>query len=560
MLRHLIWGLALTWGFSLAAAHARAQSPLAFKDVTTESGVRFHHTDGSSGRRYIVESMTAGLALVDYDQDGDLDIYFLNGSPLPGTQTTETPRNALYRNDGHWRFSDVTQHAAVGDPGFGLGVCAADYDNDGFVDLYVANFGPNVLYHNNGDGTFSDATPFAGVAIGQHVGAGVAFLDIEGDGDLDLFAANYIDDSLEEHKPHVHKGIPSYPSPLRYEPAASVLFRNNADGSFADISRESGIALRKGYGMGVVAADYDDDGDQDVFVANDQQANFLWRNDGSGKFTDVAVLAGTALDLKGQALSNMGVDAADFNNDGRVDFHVTTYAGEFATLYRNLGGGQFEDATRVTGIGAGTWPHVKWGNGFADFDNDGHRDLFVACGHLDDNIHLRGGAGATAFAVPNIVLQNLGNSRFQNVSATCGDGLKPVFSSRGVALGDLDGDGDPDIVVLNSRESPTIIRNDSSSGHRWLSVRLIGRESNRLGVGARVTVHASGTAFVDEVRSGRGYQSDFGPWLHFGLGSSTRADKIEVRWPSGSAAQVFDAPTSRKIVLREGQDGWLVVD
>jgi len=558
MIRSVPWHWWLACCLWLASGPAAAQSSLAFKDVTSASGIGFRHTDGSSGRHYLVESFTGGLALLDYDQDGDLDLYFLNGSLLPGAKAGPLPTNGLYRNDGDWRFSEVTRQAGTGIPGFGLGVCAADYDNDGFADLYVSNFGPNVLYHNNGDGTFSDVTQLAGVAIGEHVGAGVSFLDVDRDGALDLYVANYLEYSLDQHQPHVHKGVPAYPSPLRYPPASHVLFRNSADGTFADVSRQSGIAQRKGYGMGVVAADYDDDGDQDVFVANDQQSNFLWRNDGSGNFTDVAMRAGTALDLTGQTLANMGVDAADFDNDGRMDFQVTTFAGEFATLYRNLGGGLFEDATRVTGAGEGTWPHVKWGNGFADFDNDGHRDLFVACGHLDDNIHLRGGVGSTAFAVPNIVLRNLGNSRFRNVSAACGDGLKPVLSSRGAALGDLDRDGDPDIVVLNSREPPTLIRNDTSPKGHWLVVRLVGRDSNRYGVGARVKVYAGGAAFTDEVRSGRGYQSDFGPWLHFGLGSTTRATKIEVRWPNGTVSTVTDIAADQRILLGEAQPGLLL--
>jgi hypothetical protein len=544
-----IW--CLGWGLWLLSAQAAAQDRLTFKDVTSASGVRFRHTDGSSGRYYIVESFSGGLALLDYDLDGDLDIYFLNGSPLPGAEASDNPRNALYRNDGQWRFTDVTTDAGVGAPGYGLGVCAADYDNDGFADLYVSNFGPNVLYHNNGDGTFNDVTSLAGVAIGQHVGAGVCFLDVDNDGNLDLYVANYIEYSLDQHKPHIHKGLPAYPSPLRYQPASHVLFRSAGDGTFADASRESGIAKLKGYGMGLIAADYDDDGDQDLFVANDQQANFLWQNDGTGKFTDVAVLAGTAFDLAGNVLANMGVDAADFNNDGLVDFHVTTYSGEFATLFRSLGRGAFEDATRVTGAGDGTFPHVKWGNGFADFDNDGHRDLFMACGHLDDRIHLRGGGGSTAFAVPNIVLQNLGNSRFRNVSADCGDGLKPVLSSRGAALGDLDGDGDLDIVVLNSREQPTLIRNETSTANHWLSLRLVGGSSNRSAVGARVRLHGRDVVLVDEVHSGRGYQSDFGQWLHFGLASVSRAAKIEIRWPSGGTSVLTDLDTNRAIVVRE---------
>ena len=559
MLRHVTIVCCLAGGFSLAPSAVRAEGPLVLRDVTSQSGVGFKHTDGSSGRRYIIESMSAGLALLDYDSDGDLDLYLVNGAPLPGANPPETPGNRLYRNDGNWRFSDVTAQAGVGGSAFGLGVCAADYDNDGFVDLYVSNFGPNVLYENNGDGSFRDVTAEAGVGIGQHVGAGVTFFDMDADGNLDLYAASYVEFDIAGHKPNFHKGVPAYPSPLLYRPPAHTLLKNDGDGRFVDISEQSGVSERKGYGMGVVAADYDDDGDEDLFVANDLQANFLLRNDGQGKFTDVALLAGAGYDLAGKTQSNMGVDAADFDNDGLVDFHVTTYSGEFATLYRNLGGGALEDATRLTGAGAGSFQHVKWGNGFADFDNDGHRDLFVACGHLDDNAPVRGGTNATAFAVPNVVLRNLGNSRFANVTATSGDGMKPVRSSRGVALGDLDADGDADIVVLNSREPPTLIRNDTSSTNHWLSLRLVGSASNRSGVGTKVKVHCGNSVYVDEVRSGRGYQSDFGQTLHFGLGSAKNADRIEVRWPSGAVSTVADVAADQTIVLRESQAGWLAV-
>jgi hypothetical protein len=544
-------GLAL-W---LAVGESWAQGPLTFTDVTTESGVRFLHTDGSSGRHYIVESFTGGLALFDFDQDGDLDIYFLNGSPLPSTDVDKAKPSALYRNDGDWKFTDVTNPAGLGRPGYAMGVCAADYDNDGFADLYVSNFGPNVLYRNNGDGTFTDYTDRAGVAIGPHVGAGACFVDIEADGDLDLYAANYIDYSLEQHRPHVHKGVPAYPSPLKHSPVADFLFRNNGDGTFADASRESGIAAHLGYGMGVVACDYDGDGDQDIFVANDVQANFLWQNDGLGKFSEVGLLAGTALDLAGKAQASMGVDAADFDNDGRMDFHVTSYAGEFATLYRNLGRGLFEDATRVARSGESTLPHVKWGNAFADFDNDGWRDLLIACGHLDDNIHLRGGRGATAFEVASAVLRNLGSGRFRDVTAETGDGLKRPRSTRGAAAGDLDGDGDPDLVLLNSRAAPALIRNDTLAENRWLIVQLVGRLSNRSAVGALVKVHVGGAIYSDEVRSGRGYQSDFGQQLHFGLGRAPRANKVEIRWPSGRVSALSDVASNQTMRLVEEDSG-----
>jgi hypothetical protein len=554
MLQRAAWVVCIVWLLGTSPATVMAEGPFVFHNVTAESGIQFRHTDGSSGRHYFVESFSAGLALLDYDQDGDLDIYFVNGAPLPGAAAGQTPKNALYRNDGGWRFTDVTEQAGVGHSGFGLGVCAADYDNDGYVDLYVSNFGPNVLYHNNGDGSFRDATAPAGVEIGQRVGAGVCFFDMDADGDLDLYAANYVQYSLDDHRPYFHKGVPAYPSPLRFPPAPDVLFRNEGDGVFSDVSEAAGIAALGGNGMGVIAADYDDDGDQDLFVANDQQANFLLQNDGSGKFTDVAILAGAAFELTGRVQGNMGVDAADYNNDGLLDFHVTTYSGEFATLYRNLGAGLFEDATRVTAAGDGTFPHVTWGNGFADFDNDGRRDLFLACGHLDDNLHLRGGAGATAFAVRNVVLQNLDGVRFRNVAAQSGDGLQPVESSRGLAVGDLDHDGDSDVVVLNARAAPTLLRNDTPPKNHWLSLRLVGQQANRSGVGARVKVHAGGAVFVDEVHSGRGYQSDFGNWLRFGLGVAAKVEKVEIRWTNGHTSTLTGVPANQSLVIREEAD------
>ncbi|MHC4517449.1 MAG: FG-GAP repeat domain-containing protein, partial [Planctomycetota bacterium] len=368
--------LFLTLGFPLGA-HA-----IVLTDVTSQTGIAFVHTDGSSGERYIVETVTAGLALFDYDNDADTDIYFLNGAPLKGTTVKDAPRNALYRNDGNWTFTDVSQQAGVDDPGYGLGVAAADYDNDGDRDLYINNYGPNVLYRNNGDGTFTDVTRQARVANGHKVGAGACFLDIDADGDLDLYVANYVNFTYDNHQIARFNGFPAYVGPLNYEGTPDTLYRNNGNGTFTDISAASGIAAHPGTGMGMVCADYDNDGDTDVFVGNDVAGNSVFENDGSGHFEEVGLLTGLAYDLAGRAQGTMGVDCGDYNNDGLLDFHVTSYQQDWATLYRNLGDGMFEDVTRTTKAGGQTYVHVTWGNGLADFDNDGDLDIFIACGHL----------------------------------------------------------------------------------------------------------------------------------------------------------------------------------
>lgn len=551
-----VWILALAGGGllgdpgSLAGAND-AGSPIRLRDVTAESGLRFLHTDGSSGRRYIVETVASGLALFDFDGDGDEDIYFLNGAPLPGTVVATPPRNALYRNEGGWRFVDVTARAGVGDTGYGLGVCTGDYDNDGDPDLYVNNFGPNVLYRNNGDGTFSDVTRAAGVEVGQHVGAGACFLDMDGDGDLDLFVANYVDFTFDRHRIAHMSGVPAYVGPLNYPPTANVLFRNNGDGTFTDVSVESGIAAHRGAGMGVVATDYDNDGDIDVVVGNDLRPNFVFRNDGKGRFQEVGAVLGLAYDSLGNVLGSMGVECADWNNDGWSDIYITAYQRQWSTLFQNFDGKSFRDVTRATGAGTGTYPQVSWGTGLVDLDHDGHRDLFIACGHLIDNVEQFD--DTTRYHARNIVLRNNGQGRFLDVSDACGDGLKPELSSRGAVFGDLDNDGDLDVVVLNSRREPTVIRNDSATGNHWVQLRLRGTKTNRDGIGARVRVVAGGITRIDEVHSGRGYQSDFGKRLHFGLGTARILDEIRVRWVGGGEDVIRNVGVDRWLTLEEGR-------
>ena len=532
------------------ARREQAKGPIRLRDVTRRTGIGFRHTDGSSGRRYIIEAMSAGLALFDYDGDGLVDVYFLNGAPLPGTQVDVPPRNALYRNEGDWRFTDVTEEAGVGDTGFGLGVTVGDYDNDGDPDLYLNNYGPNVLYRNNADGTFTDVTAQAGVVNGHLVGAGASFFDMDADGDLDLYVGNYIEFRYELHVERTYAGFPVYPQPRDYLPVADTLYRNNGDGTFTDVSEESGIAAHAGTSMGMVSADYDADGDTDVFVLNDVGNNFLFQNDGTGRFEEVGTYVGAAYNLYGHENASMGVDCGDYDNDGRLDFFMTSYAGEMPVLYRNAGGGLFEDVTLLTGAGRGSSPYVNWGPGLVDLDSDGDRDIFVAQGHLEDNVELFD--GSTGYRVRNTVLMNTGDGKFVDVSEQCGDGLSPELSSRGTGFDDLDNDGDVDVVILNSRESPLLLRNETDNSNHWVQIRLRGVASNRDGVGARVTVVTGDLTQVDEVHSGRGYQSHWGSRLHFGLGGRDRIDRIEVRWIGGGVDVLENVQVDQLLRITEG--------
>jgi hypothetical protein len=525
-------------------------SPIQLRDVTRATGITFLHTDGSSGERYIVETVTAGLALFDYDADGWIDIYFLNGAPLPGTQHIgDPPRNALYRNEGGWKFVDVTAQAGVGDTGFGLGVAIADYDNDGDQDIFVNNYGPDVLYRNNGDGTFANQTEDAGVSGGPDVGAGACFLDIDADGDLDLYVANYVKFTYPTHIVHFREGFPQYVGPREYPFAPDFLYRNNSDGTFTDVSIESGVGQHVGSGMGVVCADYDNDGDADIFVLNDVAAHFLFENNGTGKFKEVGLMSGFAFNGAGDELGSMGIDCGDYNNDGRLDFFATSYQNELPVLYRNMGGGILADVTVSSGAGSGTYPYVNWGTGFVDFDSDGHRDLFIANGHLQDNIDSFD--KTSAYQVRNVLLRNKGNGTFVDVSDVSGDGLLPELSSRGAAFDDMDNDGDCDVVILNSRREPTILRNDSQTGNHWVQILLRGMKSNRGGVGARVMVVAGELTQIDEVHSGRGYQSHWGSRLHFGLGPRDHVDRVEVRWLGGGIDTVENVPVDQLLTITE---------
>ncbi len=516
--------------------------PIQLHDISRQTGIDLVHTDGSSGRRYIVEPMCAGMALLDYDNDGLIDVYFLNGAPLPGSNFKVKPKNRLYRNLGNWKFQEVTGPSGAGDEGFGLGVTVADFDNDGDQDIYLNNSGPNTLLRNNGDGTFCDITERAGVMNGNRVGAGAVFFDMDADGDLDLYAANYLVFDPAEHVQRTVQGYPSYPSPRDFQAIPDSLFRNEGDGTFTDISQESTVADHAGTGMGIVACDADDDGDTDIFVLNDVRENFFFRNDGNGQFTEVAMLVGLAYNAFGQENASMGVDCADINNDGLLDFYMTSYQTENPVYYRNLGEGRFEDATQEAHAGAGLFPYVNWGPGIVDFDNDGDRDIFVANGHTEDTIDLYD--SSTAYRARNTLLMNTGDGKFVNASDKSGDGLAPVHASRGTAFNDLDNDGDVDAIVVNSREQPTIMRNDSgqSNDHKshWVELRLFGVQANRDGVGSRVTVTAGDLVQIAEVHSGRGYQSHYAMRMHFGLGAHGTIDRLDIRWSGSGTHDTFE--------------------
>ena len=542
-------GLALAWWLGPHPGAPTLEGPIQLHDVTRETQIAFTHTDGNSGQKYIVETITAGLALFDYDGDGYVDIYFLNGTPLGSATADGPPKNTLYRNQGGWRFTDVTDRAGVGDVGFGLGVAVADFDNDGHADLFVNNYGPNVLYQNNGDGTFTTVTQRAGVEGGHLVGAGANFLDIEGDGDLDLYVANYVKFTYDNHVTHAQAGFPVYAGPNDYLAEPDILYRNNGDGTFTDVSLDTSIKEHAGSGMGTVCCDFDGDGDTDIFVLNDVSGNFLFVNDGTGKFEEMGLTAGAAYNVNGDELGSMGIDCGDYDNDGWLDFFMTSYQTELPVLYRNLGNGFFEDVTTLTGAGDATRPYVNWGTGLVDFDNDGDRDIFIACGHLQDNIDSYD--KTTSYHVRNVLLMNTGDGQFVNVSDRCGDGLLPELSSRGAAFDDLDNDGDVDAVILNSRREPTILRNESQTGNHWIQVRLKGSRSNRDGVGSQVLVAAGGRVQVAEVHSGRGYQSHFGMCVHFGLGKHDRIDRIEVRWLGGQVEVWENVRVDQFVMLTE---------
>jgi hypothetical protein len=526
-----------------------ATSSFAFAAVTQQAGIEFRHQDGRTGRRYFIETIGSGAAWFDYDNDGWLDLYLVNSGDTPDAadRVPEHGKNRLYRNLHDGRFEDVTDRAGVGDTGYGVGVCAGDYDNDGWTDLFVTNYGKTILYHNNGDGTFTDVADKAGVRDTRW-SSSAAFGDIDNDGDLDLYVVFYCLWDFQRHKVCHEQGYEIYCGPEYFEADSDRLYRNNGDGTFTDITREAGVYETGGKGLGVAFADLDDDGDLDIYVANDGTPNFLFQNDGTGKFQDVGWMVGVDTDESGNAQGSMGIAVGDYNRDGRLDLVITNFQRQYNTVYRNDGEGFFSDTSFVAGMGQ-SLPNVSWGTRLFDVDSDGWLDLFIANGHIQDNIEEFDKTSSSAQR--NFLFRNTRDGRFVNVTDTSGDGMHIVKMSRGVAFGDYDNDGDVDVLVQNANDTPDLLRNDTPQGH-YVRVLLEGQRSNRNGIGARLTLTVDGQKQKEEIRSGGSYASQSEFTAHFGVGTSASASRLEVRWPSGVVDIIENPPVDTPFRVVEG--------
>jgi hypothetical protein len=529
-----------------------ASNSISFVDVAKRSGITFQHDNAASPQKYLIETMGSGCGWIDYDQNGLLDLYLVNGAATQVYTPKQPLRSALYRNNGDGTFADVTAHASVGAEGlFGMGVAVGDYDNDGYPDLFVLGYGRCILYHNNGDGTFTDVTVRAGVENLGRWGSSAAWFDYDNDGKLDLVVANYVDWSPERnfYCGDQGPGLRSYCHPDDFHGQPPTLYHNNGDGTFTDVSKASGVGLKGGNGLGVVTFDYDNDGWQDIFIANDHMPNFLFHNNRDGTFREVGYQAGVAVSADGQFEAGMGTDAADTTGNGRLNLIVGHLDMQLARLYQNLGDQTFEDATLRSKIAYTTYHLSTFGARFMDFDNDGARDLFLANGHVLDNIELY--HADTKYAEPKLMFRNTGHGIFENVSDRLGADFQLPRVSRGAAIGDFDNDGDLDIVVNNCGQPPQLLRNDGGNANHWLQIFLIGTKSNRDGVGARVKVSAGDFVLYDQRKGGMSYQSAQDPRLHFGLGHRAAVDSIEIIWPSGIITKLQKLKSDQIITVKE---------
>ncbi len=552
-------------------AEAQAQTPAkksnsigaTLVDVGRAAGLNAKTIYGGEHKnKYLLETTGCGVAFYDYDNDGWLDIFLVNGWRLEGFPAGQEPTSHLFKNNRDGTFTDVTEKAGLIHHGWGQGVCIGDYDNDGFDDLFVTYFGKNVLYHNNGNGTFADVTDKAGVGgNGKRWNTGCAFVDYDRDGKLDLFVANYIDLDLAtapvpESGPCLYKGIMVACGPPGLKGGKNILFHNNGDGTFTDVSEASGILSANGtYGLGVLTADFDNDGWPDIYVANDSAPSALYQNKKNGKFEDIAIEAGCALSPDGKPQAGMGVSAIDYDLDGNLDIVKTNFAGDTPSLYHSVGGANFEDTTFAAGLGAHT-QYLGWGCGFFDFDNDGWADILICNGHVYPEVEqLKTEAG---YAQHKLLYRNMRNGRFEEVTDQGGPGITAAVAARGCAFGDFDNDGDIDVVVNVVNGLPQLLRCDSSSGNNWIKVKLIGTKSNRSAIGARLICTATFPGEskphrqIDEVRSGGGYFSQSDLRIHFGLGKAAKVDLLEIRWPSGQVEVLKDLTVNELVVIKEG--------
>jgi len=520
-----------------------------FTDITTPAGISFKHV-ASPEKRYIVESMSGGLALFDYDNDGDLDIYFVNSLTVDLVKSKAKTKSDLYRNDGDGKFTDVSVKAGVSDIGWGMGVAVGDYNNDGFEDLYVTCLGPNHLLKNNGNGTYTDDTDKAGVSDPRW-STGASFVDYDHDGNLDLFVSNYVDFDINnlpefgQGRTCQYKSIPVQCGPRGLRGAGDTLYRNNGNGTFTDVSKKAGVMDQNGfYGLGVISSDFDEDGLVDIFVANDSTPNFHYKNNGDGTFKEIGFNTGTAVNENGSEQGSMGVTVGDYDHDGKLDLFVTNFADEYNTLYHNDGRNSFTDLSYAAKVAAVSLPYVGWGTKFFDYDNDGWVDLFVANGHVYPQL--------PNYRQPRLLHRNNRDATFTEVSAQFGAVLTENRASRGVAFGDLDNDGDVDLVIGDLDGPPQLLRNDGGNTNNSVLIKTIGVKSNRSGIGARVKIVSGDLTQTDEVRSGDSYLSQSDLRLHFGLEKRTKVDRIEVRWPSGVVDKITGASVNKIVTIKEG--------
>jgi hypothetical protein len=543
---------------AVCATRPRA-ADLAIKlvDVAAQSGVTLLDIGGGPAKDYIVDEVGSGAAWLDYDNDGNLDILIVNGSTRERIKQGGDPLAALYRNDGKGHFADVTAASGLVRRGWGMGACVADYNNDGFDDVFITTvLGPNVLYRNNGNGTFTDVTREARVGDTRW-STGCAFGDFDRDGNVDLYVANYVafDErtiprrGAEAGCKFMTVDVSCGPKGLTGE--ADILYRNDGHGGFVDVTAAAGIKDPGYYGFGVLFTDLDNDGWPDIFVANDSTPNFLFHNNRNGTFSEIGLVAGVAVSGDGREQAGMGVDAADFNGDGYLDLVVTHFSHDYTTVYENSPHGSFTDVSYMTGVARGAGRYLGWGVGFVDVDNNGLLDLFQANGHIYPEVD-RHGLG-TRYLQRKQLFQNLGNGRFQEITDQVGGGLLLERSSRGAAFGDYDNDGDIDVLVTNLNDRPTLLRNETTGGGHWITLGLEGTKSNRDAIGATVRVTAGARTQVAEIRSGGSYLSQNDRRVHVGLGAADRVEQLQIRWPSGLVETVRGLPADRFYAAREGQ-------
>ena len=547
------------------------KAPVIFEDVTDKTALaNFKHRAGTLAKDYIFEVPSGGVAILDYDGDGLPDIYLLNGSTLQALQGKERPpRAALYRNLGNWKFEDVTDKAGVANERWGMGVAVGDYDNDGRPDMFVGNFGVSRLYRNNGDGTFTDVAEKVGVAR-KGWSTGASFGDYDGDGRLDLFVPAYVDMDLANLPPSPteaakpggvgqnfcqFRGVPVMCGPRGLPGEADTLYHQKPDGTFEDVSAKSGVNdSQKYYGFSSAWVHADDDNLLDLIVVNDSTPKQLYINKGNGTFEETGYPSGVALNENGREQAGMGLAVGDYDNDGRVDFHITNFSDDSNVLYHNDGDGNFTDLTFQAGLGEVTIPFLGWGTDFLDYDNDGWKDLFVANGHVYPTVddHQWG----TSYAEQSLLFHNLKNGKFERVGAPAGSALAQAWCARGIAIADLDGDGRLDVVINNTDSKPTLLKNIATGAGHWLELRLVGdvaKKSPRDAIGAIVYLITGKVRQRQDVISGASYASQNDMTLHFGLGAATAVDKLEVKWPDGSSETINVPGIDRKLTVTEGK-------